>query len=79
MEDKQNTSSKLKELRHSARLGGGEKRIETQHNKGKLTARERIDKLLDNDSFREVDMFRTHRSTRFGMEKSHPPTDGVVT
>ena len=60
-------------------MGGGEKRQAAQHSKGKFTARERIDKLLDDDSFREVDMFRTHHSKRFGMEKSHPLTDGVVT
>jgi acetyl-CoA carboxylase carboxyltransferase component len=79
MENQQGKSTKLEEMRQTAQIGGGKKRIETQHIKGKLTARERIEKLLDNTSFREVGMFRTHRSTRFGMEKSHPPTDGVVT
>lgn len=69
----------LEELRNIARMGGGENRISAQHQKGKLTARERIEGLLDRDSFCEVDMFRTHRATRFGQEKSHPFTDGVVT
>lgn len=59
--------------------GGGERRIQAQHDKGKLTARERIEKLLDADTFNEVDMFRAHRAAGFGLEKSHPMTDGVVT
>ena len=69
----------LDEKRHQARLGGGEKRIEAQHKKGKLTARERIELLLDPDSFEEWDMFVEHRCTDFGMEKQSPPGDGVVT
>ncbi|AQS48713.1 MULTISPECIES: acyl-CoA carboxylase subunit beta [Thioclava] len=72
----------LKELEHrrdEARLGGGEKRIEAQHKKGKLTARERIELLLDEGSFEEFDMFKTHRCTDFGMEESKPYGDGVVT
>lgn len=59
--------------------GGGEKRIEAQHKKGKLTARERIDLLLDPGSFEEIGMFVTHRSTDFGMEKEQYLGDGVVT
>ncbi|MCR5245895.1 MAG: acyl-CoA carboxylase subunit beta [Bacteroidales bacterium] len=73
---------KIKELvdrRASARMGGGEKRIEAQHAKGKLTARERLALLLDEGSFEETDMFVQHRCTNFGMEKSHPDGDGVVT
>lgn len=66
-------------LRQQARLGGGEKGIEKQHSKGKLTARERIDLLLDKDSFEEFDMFVTHRCTNFGMEKKQILSDGVVT
>ncbi len=72
----------LQELEHrrdEARAGGGEKRIASQHSKGKLTARERIDLLLDEGSFEEFDMFKTHRCTDFGMEKSKPRGDGVVT
>ena len=70
---------KLVERRAQARKGGGEKRIEAQHAKGKLTARERLDLLLDKGSFEEFDMFVQHRCTNFGMEKSHPDGDGVVT
>ena len=70
---------KLVERRAKARLGGGEKRIEAQHAKGKLTARERLALLLDEGSFEEYDMFVQHRCTNFGMEKSHPDGDGVVT
>ena len=69
----------LFELRAKAALGGGEKRIEAQHKKGKLTARERIDMLLDKGSFEEFDMFVTHRCTNFGMEKTSFLGDGVVT
>ncbi len=69
----------LLDLRAKARLGGGEKGIEKQHSKGKLTARERIDLLLDEGSFEEFDMFVTHRCTNFGMEKKEILTDGVVT
>lgn len=65
--------------RGNARLGGGQKRIDAQHEKGKLTARERIDLLLDEDSFEEFDMFVAHRCTDFGMEKNRPYGDGVVT
>src|SRR5882724_1296692 len=69
----------LEERRAGARLGGGEKRIEAQHARGKLTARERIELLLDKGSFEELDMFVEHRSTEFGMEKTKVPGDGVVT
>lgn len=60
-------------------LGGGDERIETQHNRGKLTARERIDLLLDDDSFVELNSFIKHRATNFGMDKMESPGEGVVT
>src|SRR5438876_3039258 len=69
----------LEERRAGAKLGGGEKRIEAQHARGKLTARARIELLLDKGSFEEFDMFVEHRSTEFGMEKTKVPGDGVVT
>ncbi|PKP01716.1 MAG: methylmalonyl-CoA carboxyltransferase [Bacteroidetes bacterium HGW-Bacteroidetes-6] len=69
----------LLERRDQARLGGGQKRIETQHAKGKLTARERIELMLDEDSFEEFDMFVSHRCHDFGMEKERYLSDGVVT
>src|ERR1051325_10441847 len=69
----------LERRRAAARLGGGQRRIEAQHAKGKLTARERIDALLDPDSFEEYDMFVEHRSIDFGMENQKIPGDGVVT
>jgi propionyl-CoA carboxylase beta chain len=69
----------LEKRREAARVGGGEKRIEAQHKRGKLTARERIDLLLDKGSFEEFDMFVEHRATEFGMEKNKIPGDGVVT
>src|SRR6187455_2108266 len=65
--------------RAAAKQGGGEQRIEAQHKRGKLTARERIEILLDKGSFEEFDMFVEHRSTEFGMEKTKVPGDGVVT
>ncbi|MGA9008389.1 MAG: carboxyl transferase domain-containing protein, partial [Xanthobacteraceae bacterium] len=68
---------KLEERRISARRGGGDARIEAQHKRGKLTARERIELLMDRGSFEELDMFVEHRSTDFGMEKSHIAGDGV--
>ena len=68
----------LVERRQKARLGGGEKAIEKQHAKGKATARERIDLLLDKGSFEEMDMFKLHRCHDFGMEKKHFYGDGVV-
>ncbi|CUB07641.1 acyl-CoA carboxylase subunit beta [Tepidiphilus thermophilus] len=70
---------RLEEQRARARLGGGQRRIAAQHAKGKLTARERIEVLLDEGSFEEWDMFKEHRCTDFGMEKEHIPGDGVVT
>ncbi len=73
---------KIKELlekREQAILGGGQKRIDAQHAKGKLTARERIELLLDEGSFEEFDMFVTHRCTEFGLEKQQFLSDGVVT
>ncbi|MBX9840585.1 MAG: acyl-CoA carboxylase subunit beta [Xanthobacteraceae bacterium] len=70
---------KLEQRREQARLGGGAARIEAQHNRGKLTARERIELLLDKGSFEEFDMFVEHRSIDFGMEKQKIPGDGVVT
>lgn len=70
---------KLVEKREKARLGGGKKRIESQHNKGKLTARERLEFLLDEGSFEEFDMFVTHRTHSFDLEKKKILSDGVVT
>jgi len=71
--------SELEERRDTARLGGGQKRIDAQHGRGKLTARERIDLLLDEGSFEEFDMFVSHRCTDFGMDQQKPAGDGVVT
>lgn len=70
---------RLEQKRAQARLGGGERRIEAQHRKGKLTARERLDLLLDDGSFEEWDMFVEHRTTEFGMADNRVPGDGVVT
>jgi propionyl-CoA carboxylase beta chain len=69
----------LRKLRAEARLGGGQKRIDKQHEKGSMTARERIDLLLDKGSFEEFDMFKTHRCRDFGMDGQVYPGDGVVT
>ncbi|MGM0586998.1 MAG: acyl-CoA carboxylase subunit beta [Bacteroidota bacterium] len=69
----------LKQKRAQAKKGGGEKRIQKQHDKGKLTARERIDLLLDKGSFEEIDPFVTHRSEAFGLDKKRILGDGVVT
>src|SRR5664279_2589590 len=69
----------LEAKRARARLGGGTKRIAAQHAKGKLTARERLDLLLDEGTFEEWDMFVEHRSHDFGMQDNRPPGDGVVT
>jgi len=69
----------LMELRNQAKLGGGEKRIEAQHKKGKNTARERLNLLLDEGSFEEFDMFVSHRSIDFGLDKEAYLSDGVVT
>lgn len=75
----QDKIKKLIEKREQAKLGGGIKRIESQHKKGKLTARERIDILLDDGSFEEYDMFVSHRCTDFGLDKETYLSDGVVT
>ncbi|WP_372837979.1 acyl-CoA carboxylase subunit beta [Phaeovulum sp.] len=69
----------LEDRRAEARLGGGQKRIDAQHSKGKLTARERLELLLDEGSFEEFDMFMAHRCTEFGMQADRPAGDGVVT
>ena len=69
----------LEKRREQARLGGGQKRIDAQHAKGKLTARERVELLLDSDSFEELDMFVKHRCVEFGMEETQISGDGVVT
>nr|WP_254268979.1 acyl-CoA carboxylase subunit beta [Halorussus aquaticus] len=76
MEDK---IDELRELREEALQGGGEERIEAQHDKGKMTARERIDYFLDDGTFNEFDQLRTHRSHNFGMEEKQVKGDGVVT
>ena len=68
----------LVEKRAQARLGGGQKAIEKQHARGKYTARERIEMLVDKDSFEEYDMFKLHRCHNFGMEKKQFLGDGVV-
>ncbi len=70
---------KLEARREAARAGGGKARIEAQHKRGKLTARERVELLMDRDSFEEFDMFVEHRSSDFGMEKQKIAGDGVVT
>ncbi|NIJ16628.1 propionyl-CoA carboxylase beta chain [Sphingobium vermicomposti] len=69
----------LEAKRDAARLGGGQRRIDAQHAKGKLTARERLDVLLDEDSFEELDMYVEHNCVDFGMNEQHIPGDGVVT
>ncbi|WP_299282537.1 acyl-CoA carboxylase subunit beta [uncultured Tateyamaria sp.] len=71
--------TELEARREQARLGGGQSRIDAQHARGKLTARERIDLLVDEGSFEEFDMFVTHRCTDFGMDAQKPAGDGVVT
>src|SRR6202521_6431670 len=70
---------KLEARRDGARIGGGVRRIEAQHQRGKLTARERVELLMDKGSFEEFDMFVEHRCVDFGMEKQQKiPGDGVV-
>ena len=69
----------LEEMRAKAMQGGGKERIKAQHEKGKFTARERLEILLDKGSFQEVDMYKMHRSHDFGLQKQHYPGDGVVT
>src|SRR5215475_13903900 len=78
-EGMQDILRRLEEMRAAARAGGGEKRIAAQHGKGRLTARERIELLLDPGSFEEWDMFVEHRSSDFGMAEQKIPGDGVVT
>ncbi len=73
------TLERLEELNRAAQLGGGEQRIARQHDAGKMTARERIDLFLDAGTFIELDRFKTHRCTDFGMEDNRIPGDGVVT
>ncbi|MEM0990897.1 MAG: acyl-CoA carboxylase subunit beta [Pseudomonadota bacterium] len=75
----QDILEELEQRRAEARLGGGQRRIDSQHAKGKLTARERIELLLDEGSFEEFDMFVAHRCTDFGMDQQKYPGDGVVT
>lgn len=77
--DNQQKLKELIELREKAKLGGGEKRINDQHNKGKFTARERIEMLLDEGSFEEFDMFVTHRCKDFGLADKQYLSDGVIT
>ncbi|MDA3880663.1 MAG: acyl-CoA carboxylase subunit beta [Prolixibacteraceae bacterium] len=77
--DNKGKIKKLIDLRNEAKLGGGQKRIDKQHEQGKLTARERIEMLLDDGSFEELDMFVTHRCSNFGLEKTKYKGDGVVT
>lgn len=73
------TMVELERRRAAARAGGGEKRVAAQHAKGKLTARERLDVLLDEGSFEELDMFVEHNCVDFGMTEQVVPGDGVVT
>ncbi len=75
----QDILAELEARRAAARAGGGAKRVAAQHAKGKLTARERVELLLDEGSFEEFDMFVKHRATEFGMAADRPPGDGVVT
>jgi methylmalonyl-CoA decarboxylase subunit alpha len=75
----ENKISELLDKREKAKLGGGEERIKSQHKKGKLTARERVEKLLDEGSFEEYDMFVTHRCRDFGLENEQYLGDGVIT
>ena len=71
--------AEVERRRAAAHLGGGQKRIDAQHAKGKLTARERLDVLLDEGSFEEIDMYVEHNCVDFGMDEAHIPGDGVVT
>ncbi len=75
----QNKIDDLIEKKENAKLGGGVEKIEKQHEKGKLTARERIELLVDEGSFEELDIFVQHRATDFGLDKLHYPGDGVIT
>ena len=78
MSDIQNKIKELMEVREQAKLGGGQRRIDSQHKKGKKTARERIEMLLDKGTFVELDKFVVHRCTNYGMERHRIPGDGVV-
>ena len=71
--------SRLEELRHEAKQGGGSERLQAQHDRGKLSARERLDLLMDEGSFVELDRFVTHRSSDFGLADKKILGDGVVT
>jgi propionyl-CoA carboxylase beta chain len=71
--------AEMERRRAAARLGGGQRRIDAQHAKGKLTARERVEILLDEDSFEEIDMYVEHNCVDFGMTEQVIPGDGVVT
>ena len=72
-------SNSWKKKKNRIRLGGGQARLDKQHDRGKMTARERITKLVDEDTFQETGMFAKHRTTHFGMDKADAPADGVVT
>ena len=72
-------SKRIEKRREASMLGGGQKRVDVQHSKGKLTARERIDALLDEGSFEEWDMFVEHNCRDFGMGSNRVPGDGVIT
>ena len=74
-----NKLDELSQKKEAAKLGGGEKRIKSQHDKGKLTARERIELLVDEGSFDEIGMFVKHRAIDFGLDKQNYPGDGVET
>ncbi|PSQ49241.1 methylmalonyl-CoA carboxyltransferase [Halobacteriales archaeon SW_12_67_38] len=78
-DDHDDPIEELRARKRAAERGGGEERIESQHEKGKMTARERIDCFLDDDTFHEFDQLRTHRSTNFDMDERQVPGDGVVT
>jgi acetyl-CoA carboxylase carboxyltransferase component len=71
-------NEELKAKEALARLGGGQKQIDKQHERGKLSARERIDALVDPGSFMELEMFVTHQTTKFGMDKEKYYGDGVI-
>ena len=79
MSTKKDKIKQLHKLKEKSKLGGGKDRVEAQHKKGKLTARERIDLLLDEGSFHEIDAFVTHRATEFGLARKKFLGDGVVT
>ena len=79
LEKNRKITNKLQELRDASKIGGGQERINAQHKKGKLTARERIELLVDYDSFVEIDSFVKHHCDKFGMENKKFLGDGVVT